>query len=99
MANEDKATRYHRLRRQAGLTSTALGAVVLVLLLVTGWSASLRGSAAEVAAGSFFLTVVVYVALLALLVEVVQLPLAWMIVTALKRGSRMRCRRSTPSTR
>jgi len=85
VANEDKATRYHRLRRQAGLTSTALSAVVLLLLLATGWSASLRDSAAGIAAGSFFLTVVVYVALLAILVEVVQLPLAYYEGVSLER--------------
>jgi len=85
VANEDKATRYHRLRRQAGLTATAQSAFVLLLLLVTGWSASLRDSAAGVAAGSFLLTVVVYVVLLALLVEVVQLPLAYYQGVTLER--------------
>src|SRR5687767_11615119 len=40
--NEDKATRYHRLRRRASLFGTALGALVLLLLLLSGGSAGLR---------------------------------------------------------
>lgn len=77
MANEDKATRYHRLRRRAALAGTALGALFLTLLLITGWSAALRDAAVAAAGPSFSLTVVVYVALIALLSEMVQLPLAF----------------------
>jgi hypothetical protein len=50
--NEDKATRYNRLRRRAGVAATVLSAVVLLLLVVTGGSASLRDVAAGVAHGS-----------------------------------------------
>lgn len=85
MANEDKATRYHRLRRRAALASTALGALFLALLLLTGWSADLRGIAVSVAASSFTLTVVVYVVLIALASEVVQLPLAFYQGVTLER--------------
>jgi len=77
VANEDKATRYHRLRRRAALAGTALGALFLTLLLITGWSAALRDAAVSAAGPSFTLTVVAYVVLIALLSEVVQLPLAF----------------------
>ncbi len=85
MANEDKATRYHRLRRGAALAGTALGALFLILLLVTGWSAGLRGLAVSAAGSSFTLTVIVYVVLIALLTEAVQLPLAFYQGVTLER--------------
>ena len=75
--NEDKATRYHRLRRRASLAGTALAAAWLLLLLLTGWSASLRDVAMSMASHSFVLAVVCYVVLVAVLTEVVQLPLAF----------------------
>ena len=67
--NEDKATRYHRLRRRASLSATALSAMFLLVLIVTGRSVSLRETAASAAHGSLFLTVIFYVVLLALLSE------------------------------
>ena len=83
--NEDKATRYHRLLRRAALSSTALGAAVLLLLVVTGGSAALRIEAARLAGQSFVLTLIVYVVLLALLAEAVQLPLAFYQGVTLER--------------
>ena len=74
--NEDKATRYHRLRRRASLAGTALGALLLLLLLASGWSAALRDAAASASGGSLLLTVVCYVVMVALLHELVQLPLS-----------------------
>lgn len=75
--NEDKATRYHRLRRRASLRGTVLAAAWLLLLLVTGWSMSLRDLAATMAGQSFPLTVIYYVVLVALLSEAMQLPFAF----------------------
>ena len=83
--NEDKATRYHRLRRRAGLTTTALGALFLLLLVVTGQSVSLRETASAAAGGSYLLTVILYVAFVALLAEVIQLPLAFYQGVTLER--------------
>jgi len=77
LANEDKATRYHRLRRRASLFGTTLAAAWLLLLLVTGLSTSVRDLAATMAGQSFVLTVIYYVVLVALLSEAVQLPLAF----------------------
>jgi STE24 endopeptidase len=74
VSNEDKAARYHRLRRRASLASTAAGALFLVLLLVTGGSAWIRDLSASTAANSTLLTVVVYTTVLVLLSGVLQLP-------------------------
>lgn len=85
MANEDKATRYHRLRRRAAVAGTVLGALFLIVLLVTGWSADLRTAAAMVGRSSFSLTVVVYVVLVTVLSELLQLPLAFYQGVTLER--------------
>jgi STE24 endopeptidase len=49
--NEDKATRYQRLKRQASVASLAWTTVLLTWLLATGASASLRDLAESWAAG------------------------------------------------
>jgi len=85
VANEDKATRYHRLRRRAALLGAGTGLLVLVLLVLTGASAALRDLAEGVSAGSFTLTVVAYVVILLLIAELVQLPLAFYQGVALER--------------
>ena len=74
MSNEDKAARYHRLRRRASLASTATAALLLLLLLVTGASAAIRDWTTALVGDSFFLSVVVYTSALVLLSIVVQLP-------------------------
>jgi STE24 endopeptidase len=85
VANEDKATRYHRLRRRAALTGTALGALFLFFLLVSGGSAALRDAAARIADGSFAGTLALYVVGVALLHELIQLPLAFYQGVTLER--------------
>ena len=77
MPNEDKATRYHRLRRRASIASAAIGALFLIVLLVSGASAALRETAERLASGSFIGTIALYVAALAVLHDVMQLPLAF----------------------
>jgi STE24 endopeptidase len=83
--NEDKATRYHRLRRRASFLGTALTAVWLLGLLVTGGSASLRDVSVELARQSFVLTVACYVILVGLLSEAIQLPLSFYQGVVLER--------------
>jgi STE24 endopeptidase len=85
VANEDKATRYHRLKRRAGIASAAGGVLVLVALVVTGASAALRDVAASAGGPSFLLTVVIYVCLVALISEAVQLPLSFYTGVTLER--------------
>jgi len=81
--NEDKATRYNRLKRQAGIASVAWGVVFLLVLVVSGGSIALRDAAAATASGVFPAawgrpaTVVVYVLLITLLNEAGSLPLSF----------------------
>jgi STE24 endopeptidase len=74
MINEDKAARYHRLRRRASLASTVVGAVFLVLLLVSGASAAIRDWSASLAGDSFLPVVITYTVALVLLSAALQLP-------------------------
>lgn len=74
MSNEDKAARYHRLRRRASLASTAVAALFLLLLLVSGASAALRDWASSLVGGAVFLIVLVYTSALVLLSVAIQLP-------------------------
>ncbi len=83
--NEDKSARYHRLRRRASLASTALGALLLAGLVVSGGSTALRNMSASLAGGSFLLMLACYVALLALVSEALQLPLAFYQGVTLER--------------
>jgi STE24 endopeptidase len=80
--NEDKASRYHRLKRQVSIASIVWTLILLAGLLLTGSSLSLRRTA-EYAAQSGpglatgTLTVVVYVVLLVTLIEAGAVPLAF----------------------
>jgi STE24 endopeptidase len=82
LANEDKATRYHRLKRRAELLSTAAAGLLLLTLLLTGASVFLREKAAFV--GTLiglgfeeFGTVAGFAIFLILLLQVVELPFAF----------------------
>jgi STE24 endopeptidase len=82
LANEDKATRYHRLKRRAELLSTAAAGLALLALLLTRGGLSLRESGAIVGAliGSGFEeagTVVGVAIFLVVLLQLVELPFAY----------------------
>ena len=85
MANEDKAARYHRLRRRASVAETAAGAVFLLLFLIAGASAQLRDAAARATGGSFYGTLLLYVIVLAVLHDAIQLPLTFYQGVTLER--------------
>ena len=85
MANEDKATRYHRLRRRSSVLSAAFGVLLLLVLFVTGWSAALRAAAAAIVGGSFPGTIIIYVLALSVLHDLIQLPLAFYEGVTLER--------------
>jgi STE24 endopeptidase len=82
--NEDKASRFHRLRRRTAILAAVWSALLLALLLATGWSALLRDAAHRSVVwlfGSSLLLVpavaVCYALVLALVHEVVAFPLAF----------------------
>ncbi|HVU52281.1 MAG TPA: M48 family metallopeptidase [Polyangia bacterium] len=69
------ALRYYRSGNVIWAVEQALGVALPALLLFTGWSARVRTFASNVARGHFYPTLVLYMALLASIVFVVQLPL------------------------
>ncbi|HWW85048.1 MAG TPA: M48 family metallopeptidase [Vicinamibacterales bacterium] len=79
--NEDRATRYHRLKRQAGIVSLAWSVLLLVGLLWTGWAIAVRTGAESIAthvgpaSWQPGLAVISYVILLSLLNEIGGLPI------------------------
>lgn len=85
MANEDKATRYHRLQRRASIVATVLTTAVLALLLVTGASAAIRDLVVSWVGQSFIATVIGYVVVLGVVLELVGLPLAFYRGVTLER--------------
>ena len=70
--NEDRSSRYHRLKRQTGIVSLAWSVLLLGGLLVTRASLSLRDLA-----GQGIFAIVIYIALLLALNEIGSLPLAF----------------------
>ncbi|MSO60869.1 MAG: hypothetical protein EXQ50_02060 [Acidobacteria bacterium] len=80
--NEDKSTRYHRLRRRADLLGTAVAGLVLLALVLSGAGLRMREMAAAVS--SFLpgglddvMTVVVLSLMLGLLLQAVEFPFAF----------------------
>jgi STE24 endopeptidase len=79
--NEDKATRYHRLRRRASTLSLAVSTLGLVLLVALRLAATLRDALERLAAlivsspsAQAVLVVVLYTAVLVLLLDLVTFP-------------------------
>jgi STE24 endopeptidase len=83
--NEDKASRYHRLRRRASLLGTVGGIGLLLLLVVSGGSGVVRDVASSLAGGSFLLTVAIYAAIVFVAAELIELPLAYYLGITLER--------------
>ena len=81
--NEDKAVRYNRLKRTAGIVSLCVSAACSVVLLASGASGAMRDTAARAAAAVSpaalmpTVTVAVYVLLLLTLTEAVSLPVSF----------------------
>jgi STE24 endopeptidase len=80
--NEDKASKYHRLRRRADLLGTASAGVVLLALAATGLSHRLREVAAAISrwvpeAFNDAVMVAIVTILLMLVLAIVELPFAY----------------------
>ena len=82
--NEDRATRYHRLKRQAAVASVLWRVALLVGLLGSGLSLTLRSVAEAIASPAWIapgfrwaVTIVLYVCLLTLVNEIGGAPIAW----------------------
>jgi Zn-dependent protease with chaperone function len=75
--NEDKATRYHRLGRRAGLLSALWTAALLGALMFSGASAWLRQHIVELSSGHAALTVAIYVLALSAVCDLATLPFSF----------------------
>ncbi len=80
--NEDKAARYHRLKRRTSFVSRVWSALLLGTLLTTGGSVSMRDIAERLSVSvptalSSVVIVATYVTLLTILHEVGSLPIGW----------------------
>jgi STE24 endopeptidase len=84
VANEDKATLYHRLQRRAALAATLLGVLFLILIVVSGAAASLSASL-DVALGSRALAAAAFAGMLLLAHELIGLPFAYYRGVTLER--------------
>jgi len=85
MVNEDKATRYHRLKRRASILGTLSQALCLLVVLVSGASNLLRDIALDLAGQWFIPAVSMYVLMLVVLLAVVDLPWAFYTSVTLER--------------
>jgi STE24 endopeptidase len=78
--NEDKASRYHRLKRRSAVLSVAVTALLLAGFLLSGASAAVADRARHIAGatsgGYSFAAVALYVAAFAVVQELVAFPLA-----------------------
>jgi Zn-dependent protease with chaperone function len=89
--NEDRASRYHRLKRQASIIALVWSLVLLGGLMTTGLSVSLRNTAESIASRLASarwepaLTVVAYVLFLSILNEIGSIPLGFYSGFALER--------------
>lgn len=72
--NEDKAAKYHRLQRRASVGSLIVSAALLLTLVVSGWTLSLRTFSEQLIPAAPALA---YVSLLTVLAEALSLPLAF----------------------
>jgi STE24 endopeptidase len=81
LANEDKATRYHRLKRRAELLSTLTAGLFLLTLLVSGAALYLREVASFLGMNVLFFeeaaTVAAFAVILGILLHIVELPFAY----------------------
>ena len=69
MANEDKATRYHRLQRRASILATILTTFVLFTLVASGGSAGIRRIVNDWVGSSLVPIVIGYVIALGVLLD------------------------------
>jgi STE24 endopeptidase len=64
LTDSPEARRYNRIRRRLGIADFVLGLILLVVLLATGWSGTLRDLAYHAAFQNYTLAVLLYVLML-----------------------------------
>ena len=76
-ANTDtqEVRRYNRIRRWIGIADAVIGFALLVVLLVTGWTATLRDWSYHLAGQHYFFAVFLYVLMFSLIMKALSAPL------------------------
>jgi STE24 endopeptidase len=69
------AQRYNRIRRRLGIADAAIGFLLLVALLVTGWTGWLRDWSYQLAGQRYFPAVFIYVLMLSVMMKALSAPL------------------------
>jgi STE24 endopeptidase len=67
--------RYNRIKRWLGISDAVIGFAVLVVVLITGWTADLRDWAYSGARQHYFLAVFLYVLMFSVLLKIISAPL------------------------
>jgi STE24 endopeptidase len=75
LADTAESRRYNRIKRWMGVSDFALGLGLLIVLLATGWTGTLRDLAYRGASQNYTLAVFLYVLMLMLISRVIGLPL------------------------
>jgi len=85
VANEDKATHYHRLQRRASLAASSVGVLFLVLVVVTGAGSTLAGMLESAVGPSRLAVTAAFTTVLLALHELLLLPLTYYRGVTLER--------------
>ena len=75
LADSPESRRYNRTKRWLGVADFVIGFGLLVVLLVTGWTGTLRDLAEQGASQNYFFAVFFYVLMLMLISKVIGTPL------------------------
>jgi STE24 endopeptidase len=74
-ADTPEVRRYNRIKRWLGMTDAVIGFLLLVALLVTGWTARLRDWSYHLGGQHYFFAVFLYVLMFSLIMKVLSVPL------------------------
>ena len=72
--DSSEVRRYNRIRRWLGMTDAVIGFVLLVVLLVTGWTGKLRDWSYHGAGQHYFLAVFLYVLMFSVIIKALSAP-------------------------
>lgn len=75
IADTPEARRYNRIRRWLGMVDAVIGFALLVVLLVTGWTARLRDWSYHLGGQHYFFAVFLYVLMFTLIMKALSAPL------------------------
>jgi STE24 endopeptidase len=74
-SDSPEARRYNRIRRWLGIADAIIGFLLLVVLLVTGWTGTLRDWSYHLGGQRYFLAVFLYVLMFSIIMKVISAPL------------------------